>query len=153
PVLHAIQARSGWISPGALNYACLRLNVAPADAHGVASFYGMFSLQARPPVVAHVCDDIACLTRGAEALCADLEQKLGPAGSTWFRSPCLGLCERAPAALITASGETPRDRVLAPADTGGVQQLLRDAADGRLPEEPDVLNTSLSVPQAGRTDL
>src|SRR5260370_40627312 len=109
----------------------------------------MFSLQPGPPVVAHVCDDIACLTRGAEALCTELERTLGPAGSTWLRSPCLGLCERAPAALITAAGETPRDRVLAPADAGGVQQLLLDAAEGRLPDEPDVFNTSLSVPQAG----
>jgi NADH-quinone oxidoreductase subunit F len=93
------------------------------------------------------------MTRGAEALCAELEGKLGPAGSTWLRSPCLGLCERAPAALITASGETPRDSVLAPANAGAVQSLLRDATDGRLSEEPDVLDTRLSVPQAGRTKL
>ena len=43
PTLHAIQNRIGWISPGALNYVALRLDVAPAEAHGVASFYGMFS--------------------------------------------------------------------------------------------------------------
>ena len=33
-----------------------------------------------PPVVAHVCDDIACRPRGADALCAELEATLGPAG-------------------------------------------------------------------------
>jgi len=65
PVLHAVQNRIGWISPGALNYVSLRLDVAPAEVHGVASFYGMFSLQPRPPVVARVCDDLACITRGA----------------------------------------------------------------------------------------
>ena len=32
PVLHAIQKRIGWISPGALNYVALRLDVAPAEA-------------------------------------------------------------------------------------------------------------------------
>ncbi len=74
PVLHAIQNRIGWISPGALNYVALRLDVAPAEVHGVASFYGMFSLQPRPPVVAHVCDDIACFTRGSDKLCAELER-------------------------------------------------------------------------------
>ena len=66
PALHAIQNRIGWISPGALNYVALRMDVAPAEVYGVASFYGMFSLEPRPPVVAHVCDDIACLTHGAE---------------------------------------------------------------------------------------
>src|SRR5438034_11836234 len=84
PVLQAIQERLGWISPGALNYASLQLGVPPAEAHGVASFYELFSLTPRPPVVAHVCDDIACMTRGAGALCGDLERKLGPAGS-----PCV----------------------------------------------------------------
>ncbi len=115
PVLHAIQERIGWISPGALNYTSLRLNVAPAEAHGVASFYEMFSLAPRPPVTAHVCDDIVCMTRGAGALCAELEKKLGPARApcasgqaSWRRSACLGLCERGPAALITIAGKNPR---------------------------------------------
>jgi len=67
PVLHAVQNRIGWISPGALNYISVRLDVAPAEVHGVASFYGMFSLSPRPAVVAHVCDDIGCLARGAAA--------------------------------------------------------------------------------------
>ena len=157
PTLHAIQARIGWISPGALNYVSQRLDIAPAEAHGVASFYGMFSLSSRPAVVAHVCDDIACMTRGATALCSELEKKLGPAGSpclggraTWIRSTCLGLCERAPAAVVAAAGEKARERVLAPADAGSLQSLIGDAANGELPTEPDVLNTKASVPQAGK---
>jgi NADH-quinone oxidoreductase subunit F len=153
PVLHAIQARAGWISPGALNYVSVRLDVAPAEAHGVASFYSMFSLRPRDAVVAHVCDDIGCLVRGAEKLCAELEKNLGPQGSGWVRSPCLGLCERAPAALVSAAGETPREAVLAPAESEALIALVRDAAEGRLPAEPDVLNPQLSLPQAGQPQL
>ena len=81
PVLHAIQSRVGWISPGALNYVSQRLDISPAEAYGVASFYGLFSTTPRPPRVLHVCDDIACQTRGAEHLCKNLERALGPAGS------------------------------------------------------------------------
>ena len=49
-------------------------------------------MSARPPVVAHVCDDIACKLSGADALCGDLEARLGAAGEgqrgvTWMRSP------------------------------------------------------------------
>jgi NADH-quinone oxidoreductase subunit F len=160
PVLHAIQESIGWISPGALNYASLRLNVAPAETHGVASFYGMFSLSPRPPVTAHVCDDIACMTRGAGALCAELEQKLGSAGSpcaggqaSWQRSACLGLCERAPAALITARGKSSRECVLAPATVGSISSTLQEAVNGELPVHADALNTNISVPQAGRAPL
>jgi len=154
PVLHAIQNRIGWISPGALNYVALRLDVAPAELHGVASFYGMFSLRPRPQVVAHVCDDIACVTQGSEKVCAELEGALGPAGSpcsggraVWFRSQCLGLCERAPAVLVSAAGEKYRERVLAPSSAEAVQFLVSDAVQGCLPAEPDVLDIQKSVPQ------
>jgi len=160
PTLHAIQARIGWISAGAINYTSLRLGLPPAEVYGVASFYGMFSLAERAPVVAHVCDDIACITRGADETCAKLEAKLGPAGkpcmggkATWLRSPCLGLCERAPAALVSASRINPRERVLAPANADAVQNLLREAIDGKLPAEADELNVKLSAPQAGSKDL
>lgn len=146
PVLHAIQSRVGWISPGALNYAAYRLNVAPAEVHGVASFYGMFSLSPRPSVVVHVCDDIACMARGADSLCRELEAKLGPPGSQWMRSPCLGLCERAPAALITAAGEAPRERVLAPAASDAVMNLVGETLTG----DPDVLSP---IPQTGQPQL
>ena len=155
PVLHAIQSRAGWISPGAVNYAALRMNLPPAEIHGVASFYAMFSLVPRAPIVAHVCDDIACLTRGANALCAELEKHFGPAGSssepnraTWFRSSCLGLCERAPAALISAAGEARRECVVAPATSNSIQAALQDAEVGRLPAEPDRLDANISAPRA-----
>jgi NADH-quinone oxidoreductase subunit F len=74
PALHAVQDRFGWISPEALNYICQRLDIPPAEAYGVATFYALFSLSPQPPVVAHVCDDIACLTKGAGALCTELER-------------------------------------------------------------------------------
>jgi len=159
PVLHAIQNRIGWISPGALNYSALRLDVAPAEVHGVASFYGLFSLTPRPTVVAHVCDDIACLTRGADQVCRDLETKLGLAGSPchggkaiWLRSQCLGLCERAPAALVSAAGAKAREHVLAPAAPESISALVKDAVENHLPSTPDVLNPRVSVPQAGLAD-
>jgi NADH-quinone oxidoreductase subunit F len=115
----------------------------------------MFSLQPRPQVVAHVCDDIACITRGSDKLCAELEGTLGPASSPclggralWLRSQCLGLCERAPAALVTAAGKESRERVLAPASAEAVQSLVDDAVQGRLPVEPDMLDVQTSVPQS-----
>ncbi|HEY1330361.1 MAG TPA: NAD(P)H-dependent oxidoreductase subunit E [Actinomycetota bacterium] len=105
PVLHAVQSRVGWISEGALGYVAQRLTIPPAEAYGVASFYALFSTEPRPKTVVHVCDDIACRVNGAEDLCASLEREFGPPGSdrdgaTWLRSPCLGMCEAAPAALV-----------------------------------------------------
>ena len=80
PALHAAQARAGFISEGALNHICTSLQVPPAEAYGVASFYAMFALKPRPMRVVHVCDDIACKTRGAEAICRSLTERVGAAG-------------------------------------------------------------------------
>jgi NADH-quinone oxidoreductase subunit F len=133
PALWAVQSRAGFISPGALNYICQRLSVPPADAYGVASFYSMFSTEKRPMTVAHVCDDLACRLAGAEAICADLEKRLGPAGvpvangaAQWQRSPCLGLCERAPALLVQAAGPNRFDRDVAPVTADGIVAALKE---------------------------
>jgi NADH-quinone oxidoreductase subunit F len=102
PVLHALQSSAGWISPGGLRYACERLTVPPAEAYGVATFYAMFSVEPRPPRVVHLCDDIACKVAGAEGLIDEVTQQIG--SEQVLRSPCLGMCERAPAALLQGSG-------------------------------------------------
>jgi NADH-quinone oxidoreductase subunit F len=153
-MLHAIQARIGWITPGALNYACRRLDLAPAEAYGVASFYGLFSVAPRPSRVLHVCDDIACLTRGAEELCGKLEHALGPAGApvldgnaVWCRSPCLGMCERAPAALMSMAGEQPGEKVFAPANPAALAEALASGDGTQDPEPPDRFDAAVSVPQ------
>ncbi|MGH9101443.1 MAG: NAD(P)H-dependent oxidoreductase subunit E, partial [Acidimicrobiales bacterium] len=81
PALHAASSRVGWVSPGALGYVCRRLDVPPAEAYGVASFYALFALDPQPPVVAHVCDDIACRIRGGLELCTALERHVGAEGA------------------------------------------------------------------------
>jgi NADH-quinone oxidoreductase subunit F len=104
PALHAVVEERGWISPGALNHIARLLSVPPADVYGVATFYAMFAVEARAPQVVHVCDDIVCGPRGGEQIAARLTDELGPEGAgadaCWVRSPCLGLCERAPAVLV-----------------------------------------------------
>jgi NADH-quinone oxidoreductase subunit F len=131
PALHAAQSRAGWISEGALNYICERLSVAPADAYGVASFYAMFALEKRPRAVAYVCDDIACRANGAEALCGALETRLGKPGeappdaaATWLRSPCLGHCERGPAAFVRIAGADPVETTLTAATVESILVAL-----------------------------
>ena len=156
PVLHAIQGRVGWISRGALNYACQRLEIPPAEAYGVASFYDMLSMDRQHPVVARVCDDIACQANGANELCSSLEKALGSAGhsdngspSRWVRSPCLGLCERAPAVLVTGAGERHWNRVAAPATLSQVMECIESPAPGACDAHP----VEASVPQAGGASL
>ena len=152
PTLHAVQARAGWISRGALNYICQRLTIPPAEAYGVATFYALFSLEPQPPVVAHVCTDVACIARGSADLVADLERTVGAEGehpgngqAIWLQSPCLGVCERAPAVMVTEAGDVPRERTVAPARAPDIASML---SGGEAPAEPPP-----SVPQAGDPSL
>lgn len=103
PVLHALQAEIGWISPGGLNYACDRLQVPPAEGYGVATFYEMFRVDdpGHTESVVHVCVDAACQVADAAGRIAVLEAE----GKHVHRSPCLGQCERAPAVFIQGRGE------------------------------------------------
>jgi NADH-quinone oxidoreductase subunit F len=110
PALHAVQDRFGWLTPGALNYISERLTVPPAELFGVATFYHLFSMTPQPSRVVHVCDDIACRIAGAEKLCAEMDSS----GVAWKRSPCLGQCERAPAALVIEAGKSSKSYAVAP---------------------------------------
>jgi NADH-quinone oxidoreductase subunit F len=152
PALHAVHEHIGWISPGALNYVCSRLTVPPADAYGVATFYALFSLDWRPPRVVHICDDIACRCHGSDELIEELELELGPEGTvgaegatTWLRSPCLGQCDRAPAALLSVAGEHPEEQVLAPV---AARQVVAALAG-----EPVDVDLAATVPQCGHPGL
>src|SRR4051812_33382310 len=126
PALRAAQQRVGWVSPGALGYASRRLRVPPADAYGVATFYALLSLEERPTDITHVCTDLSCALKGAS---------VGPRGHA---SPCLGLCERAPARYRTIAGAEPREEQI-PAESPPLHQrdglrLLKRIGAGVDPE-------------------
>jgi NADH-quinone oxidoreductase subunit F len=137
PALHALQDRVGRVSEGGLGYVCRRLHVPPAEAYGVASFYALYVMDERPPVLAHVCDDVACRLRGGDRVADELERGPLPAGTGVERSPCLGLCERAPAALLLVPGAPPTQVLWGPVDAGSVREALQQgAAPPRAPAVP-----------------
>ncbi|MYA74516.1 MAG: NADH-quinone oxidoreductase subunit E [Acidimicrobiaceae bacterium] len=129
PALHGLQNAKGWISPGGLNHVCEVLQVPPAEAYGVATFYEMFRLdepehRADVTHVAHVCVDAACQIAANEELIAELEAN----GEHVHRSPCLGQCERAPAQFRQGIGGP--DSV--PADTVEVARQIPQQGDPSL---------------------
>ncbi len=148
--LHAVNDCAGWISPGALAYISRRLDIAPADLYGVASFYGLFSLDARPTRQVHVCVDLACsIAAGAVGPggVGAVERVPVPAGA--HASPCLGLCERAPAALVIEAGDSPRQAVLAPTSAMTLDQAVR----GSWPGDETPVAAAVPQPASDRTLL
>ena len=162
PALQALQARVGWISEGGLGYVCERLNVPPADAWGVATFYALLATSPRPRRVLHVCSDIACRLSGAHAVEHALETQCGPpitgapsgdslvtddTRGAWMHSPCLGLCDHAPAALVTVAGDRPEERLLGAMTGERAVALLAGAEPG------EDASANPKIPQRGDPSL
>lgn len=148
PVLHAVQGAIGWVSHGSINYIATRLDMAPAEAYGVATFYDLIATEQRPTVVAHVCDDIACLASGADAVIRGLERGFGDEASTdgdsmWLRSPCLGQCEKGSAMFVQVAGG--EDVSVAPVTAEQAIEILGVA-------QPVASADSHPAPQAAKPD-
>jgi len=102
----------------------------------VATFYALFSLEPRASRVLHVCDDVVCRCAGSESLIATLTEQIGPQGTeldgtSWLPSPCLGQCDRAPAALLIQSGQAPLERELTMVDAEGLLAVMGGATPPR----------------------
>ncbi|HEX9386643.1 MAG TPA: NAD(P)H-dependent oxidoreductase subunit E [Anaerolineales bacterium] len=117
PALHAAQKIYGWISEPVATQISKSLRVPLVDIHGVIEFYSLFYNEPIGKRVIRVCTDQACALKGADGvlhhLCSHhgLEpgQTTRDLSLTIEASPCLGLCEQAPAALVDDQAETSID--------------------------------------------
>ena len=147
PALHALQRAAGWISPGGLDHACAELEVPPAEAYGVATFYHLFTHE--PPGsmdTVHVCDDVACRLFGAVGLIDDLRAE----GHHVKASPCLGQCERGPAIMVQRTG-APDLTVVAVPDGAGCGPV--SPAEVSVAIADATSTPSVELPQAGDPGL
>jgi NADH-quinone oxidoreductase subunit F len=114
PALHAAQSVYGWISEPVAEQIAKSLHVPLADVHGVIEFYSLFYNEPTSKRVIRVCTDVACSLKGGDGILHHLcsHHGLEPGQTkpdlslTIEPSPCLGLCEHAPAALVADDAET-----------------------------------------------
>jgi len=102
--LHLIQDRYGHLSDRHLAALAQEMKLALTEVYEVATFYAHFDVvkdgaPPPPPVTVRVCDSLACAMAGAAKLLDDLPGALGAAVRV-VRAPCMGLCDKAPAAAV-----------------------------------------------------
>jgi NADH-quinone oxidoreductase subunit F len=120
PALHAAQKHYGWLSRPVATEVAKALSVPLADVHGVIEFYDLFYNEPVGKKMVRVCTDPACALKGADDLLKHLcthhgieagqaalnpfDKAQGRSARTIVRSPCLGLCEHAPAVWTMNGG-------------------------------------------------
>lgn len=107
PALHSAQKMYGYISPQVAKEVGYILGVPMAEVYGVIDFYTMLYQRPVGDRVLRVCTDPSCALGGGHEILANLCSRLNisPGGTsddgaiTVESSPCLGLCDHAPAVL------------------------------------------------------
>lgn len=107
-VLHAVQAKLGFIPRPAVPVIAAGLNLSRADVHGAVTFYHYFRQTPPGEHVIQLCQAEACRSMHCETLTGHVKQRLGVEfhGTTpdgrYSLEPvyCLGLCACSPALMI-----------------------------------------------------
>ncbi len=103
--LHRLQDGTGHLAAADLRALAEEFAIPQAEVFEVASFYHHFDIvkegEAPPaPLTIRVCDSVACMIAGAEALASDLEATSDPQAIRIQRVPCIGRCAGAPAVHV-----------------------------------------------------
>ncbi|MCX7806781.1 MAG: NAD(P)H-dependent oxidoreductase subunit E [Planctomycetota bacterium] len=135
PALRLVESQAGNVSDEAVAYVAGRLNVPPAFAHGVFSFYTHYRRASDGRHVISVCRTLPCALRGSDRIVEHLRKRLKvdaggttPDGKfTLKETECLGACGGGPAAEIDGrcfENLTPEmlDRILDGLDRGATPE-------------------------------
>lgn len=123
--LQYLQKKYGHLHDQALDEAAELCRLSPTQLKELVSFYSLLFSKPVGKQVLRICDSIACHMAGAQQLLAQAEQLTGvPLGEvsrdgriTILPHVCLGLCDKAPAALLD-------DAALGPLDSASLKVLI-----------------------------
>ena len=135
-ILRTVQARFGVVSPQALDLIATQIGCRRVEVESCASFYAFLSTKPQGKVVIRLCNDVVDRMAGMEAIATTLEQELGihfgqttaDGRFTLAYTPCIGLCDQAPAALIN---EVPVTKLT----TDAVKRLVAELKKGTDPRK------------------
>lgn len=112
PVLWDVQTAFSYIGPEAVHAISHTLRVPEADIYGVIGFYSLLHDTPVGETTIRVCTDLSCGLAGADDVLHDLCVQIGIGHGetsadgryTITHTTCLGMCEHAPAALVSQRG-------------------------------------------------
>ncbi len=104
----AVQREFGCVSDEAIELIAKELNTHRVEVESVVSFYAFLSKEKKGKFVIRLCNDIIDKLQGSEKVARSFENELGikfgqttdDGMFTLEYTPCIGLCDQAPAALV-----------------------------------------------------
>ncbi|WP_420413571.1 NAD(P)H-dependent oxidoreductase subunit E [Roseibium sp.] len=107
-ILREVQDRYRCIAPTTMDRIASHTGLTRIEVEGVASFYSFLSLAPKGRITIRLCDDIVDRYCGLEDVTKAFEEVLGiqvgqTSGDGAFsleHTPCIGMCDQAPAAMI-----------------------------------------------------
>jgi [NiFe] hydrogenase diaphorase moiety large subunit len=126
-IVRAVQQKFGQVGSEAMNLIAKCVNCRRVEVEGVVSFYAFLSKKPKGKVVIRLCNDVVDKMAGVDAIVEALKKELGinfgrttPDGKiTLEYTPCIGMCDQAPAALIN-------DEVITYLSTDKVKQIITE---------------------------
>jgi [NiFe] hydrogenase diaphorase moiety large subunit len=107
-IVREVQTRLGSVPGSAMEVIARETGTHRVEVESVVSFYAFLSRSRKGKVVIRLCDDLIDRLNGYEEVAAAFRNELGvevgqttPDGVfTLERTPCIGMCDQAPAALV-----------------------------------------------------
>jgi len=100
------QQEYGFLSRELLTYVSNKLKVPMSQVYGVATFYDKFSLDAPITMDCMVCTGPVCGIKGGEDILEGVSKQTDASSEHRIHhSPCLGLCDQAPAAMVNRKAQ------------------------------------------------
>jgi NADH:ubiquinone oxidoreductase subunit F (NADH-binding)/NADH:ubiquinone oxidoreductase subunit E len=100
-ILIEIQNRYGWLNQQQIEDVGRTLRIPPEKVYGIATFYSLLDVKPKAKNVIRVCDGPVCWLCGGDEVRNEVEKSFTDhSGWKVERSSCLGMCDRAPAALV-----------------------------------------------------
>jgi len=143
-IVRDVQSRFGCVSDEAIDLIARQLGVPRVTVDSTASFYAFLSKEPKGKIVIRVCDDIIDRMSGYDVIAEAFKKELGidfgettPDGLISLENtPCIGMCDQAPAALVNdevvtyLSTDKVRDIVKTLRDTKDPKKLVHRLGDG-----------------------
>jgi NADH-quinone oxidoreductase subunit E len=154
PLLWLAQKQEGWVCEPALRVVAEMLEMPLIRVFEVVTFYTMFNLEpVGTTAFIQVCGTPPCPLRGANALMAMLQERIGPRDQrsadgrfSWEEVECMGACANAPMAAIN-------DYYYEDLTPQSLGAILDDFAAGKTPPPGSAIGRQGCAPEGGPLTL